>query len=138
MEHQEQKILIHRINTAARVIKHFQLGSVNLMLGRKGVLESIEIVKGCHTVASFSSIGEFEAYTDDLMLREENMRIKDPVLRSRKAGMLMRQVAEIFNSEYYDVPSKMNKKCKDVTTQVPSQGYRQSSQRKISAKQIAV
>ena len=100
-----QQVLIHRLNVCGRTVKHFGLGTLELKLGKGGVLNGICISKGCHTVKEFRTVEELERFTDGLILTEESARMHDPVLRCRKANVLFGSAARVMQHAHYDVPS---------------------------------
>ncbi len=101
-----QQVLIHRLNVCGRTVRHFGFGTLELKLGKGGVLNGICIAKGCHTVKEFRTVEELERFTDGLILTDENARMHDPVLRCRKANVLLGSVARVMKHAYYDVPSR--------------------------------
>lgn len=101
-----QQVLIHRLNVCGRTVKHFGLGTLELKLGKGGVLNDICIAKGWHTVKEFRTVEELERFTNGLILAEENTRMHDPVLRCRKANVLLGSAARVMQHAYYDVPSR--------------------------------
>lgn len=58
-----QRVLIHRLNVCGRTVKHFSLGTLELKLGKGGMLNGIRIAKGCHTVKEFRTVEELERFT---------------------------------------------------------------------------
>lgn len=57
-------------------------------------------------VKEFRTVEELERFTDGLILKEENTRMRDPVLRCRKANVLCGSAARVMQHTHYDAPSR--------------------------------
>lgn len=101
-----QQILLHRVDVAARTVKHFGLGGVNVVLSRAGV--EYQIVKDDRVNYRFGSIDELEAFTDKMLLTEEKRRRKPLCLRLRKAALILNRQANDMGSDSYMLSSRMN------------------------------